>query len=270
MWDVKRNAEIDRPGGLSHGCQLALRGEYLFNTPISLAAPAGGCAALFRICLFSQRLPYMCSFSSMSWRRVAPSSDTPAKAPRERDQERISAVIMASVWALAVRPTGPPAIEASAPSVNLLVSSFFMPRSFITSRTRSVEEIPICKPTLPPSMRTAAGAPQPWPEVLRQVTKPRPYFAATTKPPFFKPGTRTIHALLFNKSCGIDLSGEPMISPNNSAASSNRSFVLSFSTAHETEQSPTTEIASAIKRIDLYYLDSIGDSDLDSVQRRTP
>jgi len=47
----------------------------------------------------------------------APSSEMPAKMPRERDQEGISAVIKASVWAVASRPTGPAAAVASAPMV---------------------------------------------------------------------------------------------------------------------------------------------------------
>ena len=41
------------------------------------------------------------------------------------------------------------------------------PRSFMTSMIRSVDEPPIWKPTLPPSIRTAAGADQPAPVLLR-------------------------------------------------------------------------------------------------------
>src|ERR1039457_571268 len=54
-------------------------------------------------------------------------------------------------------------------------------------------------------MRTAPGAPHPWPEAWRHVTKPLPYLAAITKPPFFKPGTRTMQWLLFSKSIPQDL-----------------------------------------------------------------
>jgi hypothetical protein len=82
----------------------------------------------------------------------APSRARPANSPWDRDHDRISACICASVWAVAVRPTGPAATEPSAPRVNLLESSFSAPRAFITSMIRSVSEPPIWKPTLPPSM----------------------------------------------------------------------------------------------------------------------
>src|SRR5271157_2095993 len=139
------------------------RDEYLFSEARSLAAISGGFAPLPSICLLVHRWPYMAWFSSMSLRSVAPSSEMPAKTPRERDQERISAFIRASVWAEVLRPTGPAAAVASAPMVNLLLERCFIPPSFITGRTTSVEETPIWKPTLPPSMRMAAGGPQPGP-----------------------------------------------------------------------------------------------------------
>ena len=69
----------------------------------------------------------------------------------------------ASVWALAERPTGPAAILASPPSVNLFVSRRLMPFWFITSMTTSVSLPPIWNPKLPPSTFTAAGAVQPEP-----------------------------------------------------------------------------------------------------------
>ena len=49
----------------------------------------------------------------------------------------------ASVAARASRPTGPPATDASAPSVTLLRNIFCVPRSFITSSTRSIDCAPI-------------------------------------------------------------------------------------------------------------------------------
>src|ERR1035441_8183139 len=101
-------------------------------------------------------------------------------------------------------------------------------------------------------MRTAPGAPHPWPEAWRHVTKPLPYLAAITKPPFFKPGTRTMQWLLFSKSCGMDLSGVLMISLNSAAASFRRSFVFVSSAAHiaphTMEHRPATDIASASLR----------------------
>ena len=54
------------------------------------------------------------------------------RSPRERDQVKISARIAASVSAEEVRPTGPAATAASAPSVNLLDSNFSAPRGFST------------------------------------------------------------------------------------------------------------------------------------------
>src|SRR5437588_4354116 len=99
----------------------------------------------------------------------------PANRPFERDQERISAVKVASVCAVALRPTGPAAAVASAPMVNLLDVSLFIPRSFITNIITSLDDTPICSPKLPPSTRIAAGGPQPSPLFARQSAKPRPY-----------------------------------------------------------------------------------------------
>ena len=140
--------------------------------------------------------------ASSSSRIVLPFSEMPANAPRERDQDRISARIVASVSADVVRPTGPAAAIASPPTVNLLFSkSRFAPRSFITSITTSVSDPPIWKPTLPPSTLTAPGALHP-PPALRQVTKPRPYFAPTINAPLLTPGTTIAHSALSNRSCG--------------------------------------------------------------------
>ena len=52
-------------------------------------------------------LPYRFLFASLSGRRVDPSRETPANAPRAREYDRMSARRVASVSAEAVRPTGP-------------------------------------------------------------------------------------------------------------------------------------------------------------------
>src|SRR5712692_562057 len=72
----------------------------------------------------------------------------------------MSARRVASVSAEAVRPTGPAATDASAPSFTLLVRIPLAPRSFITSSTKSVASPPIWKPKLPPSRAIMVGAPQ--------------------------------------------------------------------------------------------------------------
>jgi hypothetical protein len=66
----------------------------------------------------------------------------------------------------------------------------------------SVSDAPIWKPTLPPSMRMATGALQPF--GVRQVANPRPYFAPMMKPAFFVPGIRTAHWALFSRSRGME------------------------------------------------------------------
>src|SRR6185436_9073133 len=124
-------------------------------------------------------LPYKVALSSRSCRSVAPSRATPANNPCDRDHDRMSACICASVCAVAVRPTGPAATEPSAPNVNLLDSSLSAPRSFMTNMIRSVDDAPIWKPTLPPSMRTVPGADHPSPLLSRQDTYPFPYFPPT-------------------------------------------------------------------------------------------
>jgi hypothetical protein len=58
------------------------------------------------ICLLVICLAYRSRFSSRSWRKVAPCKEMPANTPREREYERIFAVILASVWAVLLRPTG--------------------------------------------------------------------------------------------------------------------------------------------------------------------
>src|SRR5215468_4102773 len=121
---------------------------------------------------------------------VEPSSDTPPKTPRARDQERISAFKTMSVSAEVVRPTGPAAAEASAPNLTLLDKTDSAPLSFMTKRTKSVASPPICKPTLPPSKANIAGAlhgPCRFSPVL-QVMTPRPYSPPTINPAFLTDG----------------------------------------------------------------------------------
>src|ERR1017187_5408428 len=89
----------------------------------------------------------------------------------------------------------------------------------MTSIIRSVDDPPIWKPTLAPSMRTAAGRPQPLPLWLRQVTNPVPNSPPTTNAAFFNPGTMMTHCAFSRNSCGIPLSGVAMISENTLAAS---------------------------------------------------
>jgi hypothetical protein len=97
----------------------------------------------------------------------------------------------------------------------------------MTSITRSVADAPIWNPTLPPSMRTAAGAPQFACVSLRQTANPRPYFPPTTKPTFFTPGTITTQYADFNRSSGMLWSGVAMISLRTVADSANRSEAVS-------------------------------------------
>src|SRR6476646_8026909 len=113
----------------------------------------------------------------------------PATNPCDRDHDRMSACNWASVCAVAVRPMGPAATDPSAPSVNLLSSSLSAPRSVMTSMIKSVDDPPIWKPTLPPSIRTVPGADQPAPLLLRQDRYPFPYFPPTTNAPVFRSGT---------------------------------------------------------------------------------
>src|SRR4029079_1728389 len=138
--------------------------EYRSRAPISGCPSAGGVTLPVRISLAVKFLPYSSLFPSSSFRSVAPCRDTPANRPFEREYDRISAFMRASVSADADRPTGPAATEAFPPNVNLLFKRLSIPRSFIISITTSVDEPPSWNPTLPPSTCTAAGAPQPRPE----------------------------------------------------------------------------------------------------------
>ena len=147
----------------------------------------------------------------------------PAKTPRARDHDRISARICASVSADALRPRGPAAADASPPIVNWLDSSLSTPLGFITSMMTSVSVPPTWKPTLPPSTRTPPGADQP-PDARRHDRKPRLYLPPTMNAPFFMPGTTTTHSAFLNRSRGMPASGCSAISWRTTAAALSRLY----------------------------------------------
>src|SRR5262249_20277533 len=115
-----------------------------------------------------------------------------------------------SVVALVVRPTGPAATDASPPSSNLSESRLFMPFSFMKSKTKSVDEPPACKPTLPPLISKTAGADQP--DDVRQLATPRPPDPPMMKPALTTLGNTATHSAFASRSRGIPLSGVAMIS----------------------------------------------------------
>src|ERR1700682_106771 len=106
----------------------------------------------------------------------------------------------------------------------------------------SVEEPPIWKPALPPSIFTPAGGPQ-RSAPLRHVTKPRPYFTPTIKAPFFIPGIITAHSALSSKSRETPLSGVCMISRKASVALASR--ISGVSSSAETLAGVTSAIAKS-------------------------
>src|SRR5262249_31750320 len=112
--------------------------------------------------------PYIALLASVSSRSVPPSSASPPNAPFDRDHDKTSACIEASVSAVASRPTGPAATEASAPRVNLLDRIPFIPFSLITSMTISTASPPTWRPNPPPSTFIAAGALHPPPDFLQE------------------------------------------------------------------------------------------------------
>jgi hypothetical protein len=102
-----------------------------------------------------------------------------------------------------------------------------MPLRSMTSNTTSVEEAPICKPTLPPSSASITGASQAVWALLRQLTMPLPYLPPTTKPAFFIPGMMATQSALSRTSLGIPLSGAAMISSKTVAAAFSLSLTSS-------------------------------------------
>src|ERR1039458_9635816 len=99
-------------GAGAFACQPGyFRSEYLSSKPISFCAPAGCAVGPFSTSLLSILWPYNSALASASLRSVAPVKEMPAKIPLARDHARISAVILTSVSALTVLPTGPAATE---------------------------------------------------------------------------------------------------------------------------------------------------------------
>ena len=103
-----------------------------------------------------------------------------------------------------------------------------MLRSSITSMMTSVSDPPIWNPTLPPSMRSAPGAPQP-PSAVRHTRKPRPYLAPTMNAPCLTPGTTTTQCAFLSRSSGMPLSGAARTSFRTVADSPSRSAAVSAS-----------------------------------------
>src|SRR5687768_13425681 len=134
----------------------------------------------------------------------------------------------ASACAVLLRPTGLAPTPAAPPRVNLLDRMPFTLRSSISSMMTSVSEPPIWNPKLPPSMRSAPGAPQP-PPAVRHTRNPRPYLAPTMNAPCLTPGTTTTQCAFLRRSSGIPLSGAARTSCRTVADSLSRSEAVSAS-----------------------------------------
>src|SRR5262249_53662909 len=96
-------------------------------------APASGGADISRVARMVEGVapdPDAVLFQSSSGLRTPREISTPANRPLEREYDRISAVMTASVLNPPRRPTGPAATEASAPRLTLFLSSFWTPDSF--------------------------------------------------------------------------------------------------------------------------------------------
>src|ERR1700757_176017 len=113
---------------------------------------------------------------------------------------------------------------------------------------------------LPPVTTKNAGAVQPF--GVRQLARPRPYFAPTTKPPFNMEGTTATHSARLRISCGIPESGADSISLRTSAAACTRSIafdsLVCSSAAKENEQRDTTRVSSKSFFIVLTTINSLG------------
>src|SRR5204863_57796 len=92
------------------------------------------------ICRAECSAPYIFALAESSGLRLPPERSMPANTPFDREYASICAVSCASVAADVVRPIGPAAIDASAPSVTLLPSSLSAPPRFMTTSTRSVDD----------------------------------------------------------------------------------------------------------------------------------
>ena len=105
--------------------------------------PRGISVAPVKIVLKGTNFPYNSRVASSSCEMVEPLMVTPANRPRAREYVSTSALSFQSVEPSTWRPTGPAAADASAPTLNLLVSSACMPRSFMIIMTRSTPCRPI-------------------------------------------------------------------------------------------------------------------------------
>src|SRR5437660_11484756 len=107
---------------------------------------------------------------------------------------------------------------------------------------------------LPPSIRIAAGGPQPVPPASRQTAKPRPYFPPTPKAAFLRSGTRTMQDAFSRRSCGMERSGVPIISDKRLDEASRRSTVfVSVAAAQSGAHASANPSVKEIQRMDLAY-----------------
>src|SRR6202021_2405647 len=152
-------------------------GDFVFRVFNNRAAEGGTGTALSKTMDSAvTSFPYSFLLPSLSGRKVEPDREIPAKSPRAREKERISARMLASVSAEALRPTGPAAAEASPPILTLLLRMFAAEVGLMSNRTKSVAWPPSCNPKLAPSRAIIEGALQGPRKFLplRQVSTPRP------------------------------------------------------------------------------------------------
>src|SRR5437868_10085889 len=168
---------------------------------MNVDASFGAFPLLFRTTSEAVRLAYTSLFELSSALSAPPERLMPANTPCAREYDSTSALRLPLVLAPAERPTGPAAIDASAPSDTLLFSIFPAASRFMTSRTRSISSAPAWKPQLPFSRRMKTGALQLLP--LRQLITPRPYSPPKMKAAFFIPGMTTTHWARFQYSSGM-------------------------------------------------------------------
>ena len=150
--------------------------------------------------------PYTRASASWSICSTAPSSDTPANSPRARDHDQISAFSWPSVAAAALRPTGPAATPASAPRVNLPLTTSSRLRSLRNTSTTSADCTPAWKPTLPPVRVTNTGLDQA-PSVPFTDIRPWPRRPPSTRPALIVSGTTRIARASSSSLSGIACSG---------------------------------------------------------------
>src|SRR4029077_12144815 len=157
----------------------------------------------------------------------------------------MAACIRASVPAPAFRPTGPAATPASAPSSNLSFSSPSTLSSFMSSRKKSVDDAPICGPTLPPPARRYTGLHHPT-SLVCWLTTPRPPSPPTVNATLITRGNTAIALARETSSRGLALSGTGMMASNASAAFSDCSAASLICLSVESfARAETTTIAAS-------------------------